>query len=475
MDNTEFRRVAHRFVEWIADYYDNIESYPVSSQVKPGEILNKLKKSPPDVGESIEDIFMDFERTIVPGITHWQHPHFYGTYPAQTTYPSLLAEMLTLAMSPQSTSWHCSPAATELELRVTDWLRQILSLPDTFTGTTQESASISTLIAILTAREKWSEFHVNQKGLYKQKRFTIYTSEQSHPWIVKAIRISGLGQDNIRYIETNSDFELDTKELQVQIEKDKKQGCIPLMVIATMGTQNTGAIDSLKKIGTVARKFKLWMHVDAAYCGAAMVLPEHNHFLEGIKQANSIVIDPHKWLLTSSECSVYFVKDVKALQKTLGMLPEYINQKEDKKIVNYRDRSISQGRRFRALKLWFVLREYGVQGIQRFIRNHLDLAEQLTDTIVRSPDFELLAPVNFNVICFRYVPTTKMSAIQVDSFNHQLLDRLNASGKIYLTPVDLDNRYGLRLVIGQTWVTRDSINAAWQRIVLTAQQLSGEM
>lgn len=474
MDNTEFRRVAHRFVEWIADYYENIESYPVSAQVKPGDVLNRLKQSPPEIGESIEDIFIDFERTIVPGMTHWQHPHFYGNYPGQTTYPSLLAEMLTSAMATQSTSWQCSPAATELEVRVTDWLRQLLGLPEAFTGTTQENASTSTLIAVLTARAKWSEYHVNQKGLYRQKRFVVYASVDADQALKKVMRIAGLGEENLHLIDVNDANELDTKALQQQIEKDKKKGLIPLMVVATLGTERTSAIDPVKKISTLARKHKMWLHVDAAYAGAAMVLPEYQELRDLMQRVNSIVIDPHKWLLTSSDCSVYFVKDVKALHRTLGLLPEYIKPKKGPEVVNFADRSLTQGRRFRALKLWFVLREYGTSGVQRFIRNHIELTKQLAEKIRLSPDFELLAPVNFNVVCFRYLPSNKATDLEIDSFNNQLLESLNASGRIFLAPVDLKNRYGLRLVIGQTWVTRDSLNAAWQRIVTTAELLRAE-
>lgn len=474
MDNTEFRRVAHRFVEWIADYYENLESYPVSAQIKPGDVLERLKKSPPDVGESIEDIFLDFERTIVPGITHWQHPHFYGSYPAQSTYPSLLAEMLSSAVSSQSASWQYSPAATELELRVTDWLRQLLGLPDQFTGTTQESVATSTLTAILTARDKWSQYHVSQKGLYKQKRFVVYASNDADPELNKVMRISGLGEENLSHIALDEQFAMDPKALSCAIEKDKEKGLVPLMVIATLGAQSTQAIDPLQKIGVIARKHKMWIHVDAAYAGAAMALPEYQYLRDLIQNVHSIVIDPHKWLLTSTDCSVYFVKDLKALQKTLGTLVHYIPASKNKSMAHFNSRGLTEGRRFRALKLWFVLREYGTQGVQRFIRNHVKLAKQIEEKILRSPDFKLMAPVNFNVVCFRYIPAKAMKDIEIDSFNHQLLDRLNASGRIFLSPVDLKNQYALRLVIGQTYATKESLNIAWQRIVTTAELLSAE-
>ena len=464
MNISEFRKEAHSLVDWMADYLENVEKYPVKSQVKPGEILNSLPDSPPDYPEPFDKIFSDFEKTIMPGITHWQSPSFFAYFPANSSPPSLLGEMLTSTLGAQCMSWQTSPAAAELEERVMGWLRDMIGLPKEYTGVIQDTASIATLCSILTAREKITDYNINKTGLFKANKFAVYCSAETHSSIEKAVRITGLGSDNLRKISVDENYAMIPDELEKAIEDDIKNSITPLCVIATMGTTGSTAIDPLEKIGRICKNHKIWLHVDAAFAGSALVLPEMRWMSKGIEYADTFVFNPHKWLFTNFDCSAYFVKDEQALVRTFEILPEYLKTKEGDRVKNYRDWGIQLGRRFRVLKLWFVIRTYGVNGIREKIRKHLELGIWFKDCIEKSDSFELLAPVSLNVVCFRYHPPSINDETELNKINERLMDSINSTGNIYLTHTTLNGKFTLRMVIGQTFVDNHHVENAWQLI-----------
>jgi aromatic-L-amino-acid decarboxylase len=464
MNNQEFRKYAHELVDWMADYLQDVEKYPVKARSKPGEIIEQLSLLPPQKGESMDRIIADFKKIILPGMTHWQHPGFFAYFNANNSYPSVLAEMLTAAMGAQCMSWQTSPAAAELEERVMEWVAKLTGLPDTFTGVIQDTASTATLCSLLTAREKYSDFEINRRGFAEENKYTVYCSTEAHSSIEKGVKIAGFGKNNLRKIKVDKDFAMIPAALEEEILKDKKAGLWPLAVIAACGTTGSIAIDPLRRIGEICRKHDLWLHVDAAYAGTALLLPEKRSMIDGIEYADTFVFNPHKWMFTNFDCSAYYVKDKGALIRTFEILPEYLKTKEGKQVNNYRDWGIQLGRRFRALKLWFVIRSFGVEGLQAKIRSHIAWAQNLTGKIKAVEDFEILAPVPLATICFRYKPTGIDDENQLNELNAQLLETLNATGKIYLTHTKLNNIYTLRLVIGQTYLQEDHVKKAWELI-----------
>jgi aromatic-L-amino-acid decarboxylase len=471
MDNTEFRARAHELVDWMADYLEHVRDYPVKSAVQPGEIYRQLSEAAPLDGESFEAIFADFEKTIMPGMTHWQHPSFHAYFPANSSPPSVLAEMLTATLGAQCMSWQTSPAATELEQRVMEWLRDMIGLPPDFTGVIQDTASTATLCSILTAREQRSDFLVNEQGLHDQYRYAVYCSTETHASIEKAVKIAGLGRQFLRKIEVDRDFAMKPEKLEQAIRRDLADRIYPLCVVAALGTTGSTAIDPIRKIGEICRRYDLWLHVDAAFAGTALLLPEMRWMNEGIELADTFVFNPHKWMFTNFDCTAYFVKDPAALVRTFEILPEYLKTPEADRVNNYRDWGLQLGRRFRALKLWFVIRSFGVTGLQEKIRTHLKLAKDLAGRIVNSDDFELLAPVPVNLICFRYRPDRTRDPEQLNILNERLMQALNYTGKIYLTHTKLNGVYTLRIAIGQTQVTETDIAKGWELIQATARHL----
>lgn len=472
MKKEEFRQYAHQLVDWIADYQTNVENYPVKSQCQPGDIIAQLPAHPPAAPEAFSEIFADFENKLLPGITHWQHPAFFAYYPANTSPPSILGEMLMSALGLQCMSWQTSPAATELEERIMEWLVQLFGLPAGFTGVIQDSASNGTLSSILSARERASDFAVNKEGLYQQQPYTLYCSEEAHSSIEKAIRIAGLGSNNLRKIPTDDQLALKPDLLAAAIERDIADGFQPLWVAAALGTTGTTAFDPLQAIAEICKKHHCWLHVDAAYAGSAFILPEFRAHAAGIEHADSLVINPHKWMLTNFDCSAYFFRDKELLINTFSILPEYLKTSEDAVVNNYRDFGPTLARRFRALKLWFVLRSYGQQGLQELFRKQIKMAQDLTAKINTHPDFEILAPVTLNNICFRYHPSHITDENNLNQLNQRLLDAINASGKLYLTHTKVRQKMVLRMVIAQTHVTERHVTAAWQQIQNAASSLN---
>lgn len=460
MTNDNFRKAAHELVDWMADYMENVEQFPVKSQVKPGDIKSQLPNSPPQEEEPIEDVFSDFKKIILPGITHWQHPSFHAYFPGNSSQPSVLAEMLTATLGVQAMIWNTSPSAAELEEQVMEWFQKMMDLPKEWTGSIQNGASDATLNAILTAREKVSNYTTNNEGIV-HNNLRVYCSEQAHSSLDKAMAIAGLGKHNLIKIAVDESFALIPSELEKAIQTDIENGFIPLMVIAAIGTTGTTAIDPLEIIATITEQYNLWLHVDAALAGTALILPEMRWMAKGVEKADSLVFNPHKWMFTNFDASVYFVKDKAALINTFSETPEYLKTKEDQEVTNYRDWGVPLGRRFRSLKLWFVIRSFGVKGLQEKIRLHLSLSQEFKGWIEKSSQFILMAPVYLNTICFRY-DDMSISKEKLNEINERLLEDINASGKVYLTHTKLNSWFTIRMVIGQTNVTAKHTKMAFE-------------
>jgi aromatic-L-amino-acid decarboxylase len=470
-DSKQFRKDAHRVLDLICDYFDNIESYPVKSPVKPGDILKQLPGMAPVTAESLDTILNDFKTIIFPGITHWQSPNFFAYFPANSSFPSLLAEMLTAALGTQCMKWETSPAAAELEEQMMHWLKQITGLPESWQGVIQDSASSATLVALLSAREKQSGYRINATGFNGEEKFRVYASTETHSSIEKGVKIAGLGMENLVKIETDEQYRMHPAALQKAIENDIQDGKKPVCVVATLGTTGATAIDPLNAIAQICQRYQVWLHVDAAYAGSALILPEFRDMIDGIGMVDSFVFNPHKWLFTNFDCSAYFVNDKEVLLQTLAILPEYLRTRTQGQVNDYCDWGVPLGRRFRALKLWFVLRSYGVQGLQETLRRHIILAKKLEEKIGRHSQFELLAPRTFNLLCFRWRPSDHVSPEKLNELNERLLHMINDTGKIYLTHTKLSGRFTLRMLIGQTNVEERHVDAAWELIQQQADSL----
>ena len=455
MTPEQFRAHAHQLVDWMADYLRDVGSRPVTPDVTPGQIRSSLPAAPPEQGESFERIFDDFQRQIVPGMTHWNHPGWFAYFPANSSPPSILAEMLTATLGAQCMSWSTSPAATELEQVTMEWLRQLSGLPDTFTGVIQDTASTATLVAIISARER--------ARARSDAPLTVYASGEAHSSIAKAVRLAGLGDKALRLVPDDDTYAMRPDALREMVAADRAAGLLPACVVATVGTTSSTAVDPLVPIGAVAREHQLWFHVDAAYAGSAALLPECRHFFAGLDGADSYVFNPHKWLLTNFDCTAYYVRDVPALLQACSITPEYLRTMHDAEVVNFRDWGIQLGRRFRALKLWFVLRSYGAEGIRAMLRRHLELARQFRAWVESEPHFELMAPSPFGLVCFRHHPDGLDDAA-LDRHNEALLSRINASREVYLTHTRLDGRYTIRMAIGQWQTTEAHVARAWELV-----------
>lgn len=462
MTPDEFRRHGRAVIDWIADYMERVESFPVLAQVKPGEIRAALPATAPEQGEAFETILADMERIVLPGITHWQSPNFFAFFPANASGPGILGELLSAGLGVQGMLWATSPACTEVETHVLDWLVAMLDLPPKFLSTStgggviQDSASSAALCALLAARERATNFSSNQRGT--DGKLVIYTSTQAHSSIEKAAMIAGIGRDNVRLIETDETFAMQPAHLATLIERDRANGLLPCLVVATIGTTSSTAIDPIPAIGRICQEQGLWLHVDAALAGTAALCPELRWTHNGVELADSYCFNPHKWMFTNFDCTGFWVADRAALIGALSILPEYLRNQatESGAVIDYRDWQVSLGRRFRALKLWFVIRHYGVEGLRHHIRRHLALAQQFAAWVQADPDFELAAPVPFNLVCFRHCGG--------DAINQQLLDRLNQSGQLYLTHTRLHGKLTLRMSIGQTHTEERHIANAWQTI-----------
>ena len=449
-------------IDWLAGYMEKVEEYPVLSQVEPGEIRANLPDHPPATGEDFDRVIADLDRVVMPGITHWQSPGFHAFFNANASGPAILGDLVSSGLGVQGMLWATSPACTELETHVLDWLVEMLDLPATFLssdaggGVIQDSASSATLSAIIAARERATEGAVNHTG--NLGNLIAYTSDQAHSSIEKGIRIAGIGSDNLRSIEVDDAFAMRPAALDQAIQEDLAAGGKPFFVCATVGTTSSTAIDPVRAIGEICRRHRIWLHVDAALAGTAALLPEMRWLHEGVELADSYVFNPHKWMLTNFDCSAFYVADRAALIGALSVLPEYLRNEASASgaVIDYRDWQIPLGRRFRALKLWFVIRHYGVEGLQAFVREHLRLTGLLASWVQDSPNFELAAPTPINLVCFRHLAG--------DDVNQRIMDDLNASGDLYLSHTRLDGKLTLRLAIGQTHTNERHVRRAWELI-----------
>ena len=469
MSADEFRRYGHQLVDWIADYRSRVEDLPVLSQSKPGELRDALPEKAPDKGESFDDILADIDRLIVPGITHWQSPNFFAYFPSNSSEPAVLGELLSAGLGVQGMIWATSPACTELETHVLDWLVDMIGLPDFFKssstggGVIQDTASSSALCALVAAREHASKLETNRIGIQGTSKMVAYTSSQAHSSIEKAVKIAGIGAENLRLIDVDEAFAMQPEALARQIAADRDQRLTPFFVCATIGTTSSNAIDPLPAIGRICSKENLWLHVDAAMSGTAALSPEYRFIHEGVEHADSYCFNPHKWMFTTFDCDCFYVKSRKDLIDTLSILPEYLRNEatESGAVIDYRDWHIPLGRRFRALKLWFVIRHYGVEGLRHHVSQHIELARQFASWVEADERFELAAPAPLNLVCFRHLGG--------DAVNEALMNRLNESGKLYLTHTKLNGRLALRMAIGQTMTEERHVRNAWKRIQDSAE------
>jgi aromatic-L-amino-acid/L-tryptophan decarboxylase len=462
MTPSEFRQHGRQVVDWIADYMERVERFPVLSQVTPGQIRAQLPAAPPAKGEPFDAILRDVDRIILPGITHWQSPNFFAYFPSNNSGPSILGELLSAGLGVQGMMWATSPACTELETHVLDWMADMLALPRHFKsdstggGVIQDSASSATLTAIIAARERATGGRGNVTGL--DGKLVAYTSTQAHSSVEKGVRVAGLGSANLRLIDVDERFAMRPESLAAAVEKDRAAGLVPCFVAATIGTTSSTAIDPIPEIGRFCREQGLWLHVDGALAGTAGLCPEFRFMQDGLELADSYAFNPHKWMFTNFDCTCFFVADRVHLIRTLSVLPEYLRNKatESGAVIDYRDWHIPLGRRFRALKLWFVIRSFGVEGLQERIRKHVALAHEFTDWVRSDERFEVVAPVPVNLVCFRHRGG--------DAVNQQILDRLNSSGKMHLSHTRLNDKLTLRMCIGQTNTERRHVERAWEMI-----------
>ncbi len=466
MNPDDFRRHGHQLVDWMADYMRDVGTLPVTPAVRPGDVLRQLPSSPPENGEPFDTLLQDFTRIIVPGMTHWNHPGWFAYFPANNSPPSVLAEMLTATLGAQCMSWATSPAATELEQLTMEWLRQMLGLPKDFTGVIQDTASTATLVALLSARERATQHAAGVTGLAATgARLTVYASSEAHSSIDKGVKLAGYGLEQLRRVPVDQAYALMPDVLDRMIAADREAGLVPACVVATVGTTSSTAIDPLPRIAEVCRRHAVWLHVDAAYAGAAAMVPELRHLFDGVEQADSFVFNPHKWMLVNFDCSAYFVRDRDALLRTFKVSPEYLRTAEDREVVNFRDWGIQLGRRFRALKLWFVIRSYGLEGLRALVRKHVALARELAGWIEAAPGFELMAPVPLGLVCFRYRPTEMgVDDPRLDDLNAALLARVNATRRVHLTHTRLGGEYVVRVAIGQRQTERAHVEEVWRLI-----------
>jgi aromatic-L-amino-acid decarboxylase len=469
MPSEDFRKFGHKIIDWIADYFERIESLPVLSQNQPGDLKKSLPKSPPEKSEDFAEIFSDVEKLILPAVTHWNHPNFHGLFSTSTSAPGIFGELLSAAFDMKAMLWRTSPASTELEEVVLDWLRQMMSLDSGYKGIIYDTASVSTLHALAAAREGLN-LRIREQGMSGRQdlpQLRVYASEQAHSSIEKAVLLLGLGQKGLRKIKVNEKFEMRADALREAIEEDKRNGVIPFCVVATVGTTSTASVDPVHEYIEVCEENTLWLHVDAAYAGSAAIVPEMQNCLRGCARADSLVTNPHKWLFTPFDLSVLFCRHMDLLKRAFSLVPEYL--KTDETVTNQMDYGIQLGRRFRALKLWFVIRYFGCEGLIARIREHCRLAQLFASWVEASETFELIAPVNFALVCFRAKPK---NVSDFDSFNQRLLDEINSSGEAFLSHTKLNDKFTLRLSIGNIRVEERHIEKVWSLLQENLRKLS---
>jgi aromatic-L-amino-acid decarboxylase len=460
----EFRRQAERAIDWIARYLDQPERFPVVARVNPGDIAATLPADPPREAEPLDTILDDFERLIVPGITHWNHPGFFAYFAISASAPGILAEMLIAALNVNAMLWKTSPSATELELRTMDWLRQLLGLGDGWFGIINDTASISTLLALAAAREAKPEMEIRERGLAGRPdlpRLRVYTSLHAHSSVDKAAIALGIGHENVVHVDADADHAMRIDALEAAIAADRAAGYLPLAVVATVGTTSTTSVDPVPAIAAISRREGMWLHVDGSYGGVAAVVPEMRHVLAGVELADSLVVNPHKWLFTPIDLSAMFTRRPDVLKRAFSLVPEYLVTREQDDVVNLMDYGVQLGRRFRALKLWMVIRAFGADGLAARLRRQMEMAREFAAWVDDARDWERVAPVPFSLVCFRYAPAGSTEADR-NALNASILERVNASGSVYLSHTKLQGRYVLRLAIGNMRTEPRHVAEAWR-------------
>jgi aromatic-L-amino-acid decarboxylase len=458
-----FVRYGKQLVDWIADYLADPERYPVLSRVAPGDVAASLPVSPPASPDSLDAILADFDRSIMPGLTHWNHPGFFAYFANSATVPGILGELLASALNVNAMLWRTSPAATELELRATDWLRQMMGLAPGWHGHINDTASISTMLALAASREA-AGLDVRERGMAGRADLPVlrvYCSEQAHSSVDKGAITLGIGHENVVHIAVDREFRMRPDLLARRIAEDRARGMWPLAVVATVGTTSTTSIDPVREIARIARETGAWLHVDAAYGGSAAVVPEMREVLDGADLADSLVVNPHKWLFTPVDCSVLYVKQPEILRRAFSLVPEYLTSREHTDAVNLMDYGVQLGRRFRALKLWMVIRAFGAEGLAARIRAHCELAREFAQWVRDEPDWEVMAPVPFSTVCYRFAPSGTSEA-ERETMNARILERVNASGKAFISHTKLHGAYVLRLAIGNIRTERRHVAEAWR-------------
>ncbi len=465
MHPDEFRRHGHALVDWVADYLANPERYPVLPRVLPGQLRDALPSSAPEQGEAFSEIFRDFERLIVPALTHWNHPGFFAYFASSASEPGILAELLAAALNQQAMLWRTSPAATELEEVTMGWLRRLMGLPDAFEGVIYDTASIATLHGLAAAREAGVP-QVRRAGLAGRAdvgRLRVYCSEHAHSSVDKAVILLGLGHEALRRIPADTEFSMNPQALAAAVAQDRADGAVPMAVVATVGTTSMTSADPLPPIADLCSRERLWLHVDAAYAGAAAIVPEHRHFFEGWERADSIVVNPHKWLFTPFDLSAFYCRRMEVVRAAFSLVPEYLRTTDGAEARNLMDTGVQLGRRFRALKLWMVLRHFGADDLRAVLRTHIDLARRFAAWIDESPDFERLAPVPFSVVCFRARPRgVPATTDALDALNERLMASVNATGEIFISHTRINGALALRLAIGNVRTAEHHVSRAWE-------------
>ena len=473
MPAEEFRKSGYEMINWISDYLVNIEKYPVLPKIKYGDIKNELQKNPPLTGETNTDFLKDVDNKLMKGITHWNHPNFMAYFNSTSSGPGILAELLSAGFNINGMAWHTCPSATELEEMMIEWYKTIFHLPENFWGIVYDTASTSSFHAIAAAREQLTNLKIREKGLSGRKdipRLRVYASEQAHFSIDKAVISLGFGLEGIRKIPVDKEFRMIPEKLKVAIAEDKNNGWLPCCVVATVGTTSSTSVDPVDEIADICNKENLpagqpgiWLHVDAAYAGTAAMLPEKQWMFKGIGKADSLVINPHKWMFTPIDYSLLFTKKPEVLKRAFSLSADYL-QSNKEGVTDFMDYGIQLGRRFRSLKPWFIIRYFGVEGLQNRIREHIRLAKMFARWIAESDEFELIVPPHFGVVCFRAVPKKLNSEKQLNDFNEQLLKKINESGKLFLSHTRLDGKYVLRICISGLRTQESHVTKAWELI-----------
>jgi aromatic-L-amino-acid decarboxylase len=461
MPPDEFRRAGHELVDWVADYLQNIREYPVLPNVKPGDLVDALPPSAPEQGEPIEAIFDDFKTLIIPSMTHWNHPNFHAYFSVSASGPGILAELLSAALNINGMVWKSSPASTELEQVTMRWLADWMGLDREFFGVIFDTASLSTMHGIAAARE-YVDPEVRSRG--GSRNLTVYTSQQAHSSIEKGAIAIGIGQENVRLVPVDDAFRMRPDALAEMLRGDVDTGKTPCCIVPSAATTSTTSIDPIADVIEIGLRYNAWIHVDAAYGGVAAIVPEHKDILKGVERAHSLVVNPHKWLFCPVDLSAFYTKRPDILRRAFSLVPEYLKTKEDGRVVNYMDYGVPLGRRFRSLKLWFIMRYFGRERVIEIVRSHIHLAHEFARWVESHPDFELAAPVPLSLVCFRYRGT--------DDDNRALMDAINASGEAFLSHTVLNGRFVLRVSISNVRVVRADIEKLWDCVLRRASELA---